>query len=100
MAPGSYIPYLATGRNAQELIELTFLVALPSEIPLPHQGNVVPISGNHDIARAEEVNSTIRQARLLAEIMLERFDTPDQAGGRLRCRIQNYLKDTQRYVVK
>ena len=82
VAPGSYIPYLATGRNAQELIELTFLVALQSEIPLPHQGNVVPISGNHDIARAEEVNSTIRQARLLAEIMLERFDTPDQAGGR------------------
>ena len=78
--PGSYIPYVAAGRDAQELVDMTFLVALQPEVPVSAYDNVLPLSKSSDVSKAKKINSTIHQARLMAEILLERFNDTDQAG--------------------
>lgn len=80
--PGDFTPYVATGSNAQEILEMALLVALQPEIPIPENANIIPIIGRNDLGRANYINDTILQARLLSEIILERFQMPDQAGRR------------------
>lgn len=83
VTPGSYIAYIAAGRDAQKLVDMTFLVALQPEIPVPAHDNVLPLSKSNEVSKAKLVNSTIHQARLMAEIMLERFDNTDQTGTKI-----------------
>jgi hypothetical protein len=71
----SFEPFVSRGRQVQEIVDMTFLVALQPEVPmLPEDESV----GREDsIFIARQINNSIIQARLMAELILGTFEDGD-----------------------
>jgi hypothetical protein len=72
----SFVPFTALGRQAQEVVDMTFLVALQPESPVPPRGEVF-IKESDEVHNARQTNRTIQKARLMAELILDTFEEGD-----------------------
>jgi hypothetical protein len=73
----SFVPFTAFGKHAQQVVDMTFLVALQPEIDLPPRDEVVFRRESEEVSTARQVNRTIQRARLMAELILDTFEEGD-----------------------
>lgn len=75
-------PIVAQDDLARDIVDMTFLVAIQPEIPIP-QGQLLPggrevfPGSSTDTIDANRINKTIRSARLLAELIIDTHGTQD-----------------------